>query len=238
MTISMKKAPQKTTATGTDLPFALQLIALDKVKESPRNAKKHTPAQIAAIVHSIQTFKFRDPIALDKNYEIVEGHGRVLALKSMGASSVPALVFHDMTAEEVRAYRIAHNQLTLSTGFDIEALTIELRDLHTSGFELATTGFTVGDLDSFELQLETHTPGKGTASAAEPAAGSGEESGSAQKPVLQETAATYQYVLIFDDKEQHQKWGDFIKWLKANREGETIAQRVTDFVAEATGSAL
>lgn len=143
------------------IPFSLQLIALDSVVESPRNAKQHTAKQIAEIIASIKEYGFRDPIAVDQNLEIVEGHGRVKAMRAMGLQKIPALVFNDMTPDQIRAYRIIHNQLTLSTGFDMALLATELRDISTSGFDLNLTGFSIlGDLESFELQMATKAPTK------------------------------------------------------------------------------
>jgi len=216
------------------LPFELQLIALADVVESPRNAKQHTAKQVSEIVASIQEYGFRDPIAVDGNYEIVEGHGRVKALRLMGMKKVPALVFKDLTPEQIRAYRIIHNQLTLSTGFDMATLATELRDIQTSGFDLNLTGFSTGDLESFELQMATKVSAKGSEVTDGPA--DVPDDASPDHATTQDTTsdiqATYQYVMIFDNKDQHSKWSSFIKWLKANREGETIAERVTDFISE------
>lgn len=224
------KAKKVQVLPDTDtLPFSLQLIAIADVKESPRNAKQHTPTQVADIIKSIKEFGFRDPIAVDGNYEIVEGHGRVRALTQMGVLKVPALVFNDMSPDQIRAYRITHNQLTLSTGFDVGLLALELRDITSSGMDLDITGFTLGDLESFELQMET----KVQPSAKEPKESAGQVEASETQETTEITQATFQYVMIFDSKEQHTQWSDFVKWLKINRAGETIAERVTGFVTEA-----
>lgn len=237
VTKTTKKKVQGAAQSDT-LPFELQLIALADVKESPRNAKQHTPAQVGDIIKSIKEFGFRDPIAVDGNYEIVEGHGRVKALTQMGVLKVPALVFKDMTSDQIRAYRITHNQLTLSTGFDLGMLALELRDIETSGMDLNLTGFTLGDLESFELQMET----KGTASTQEStgdASGGSDEddagTGSAKETESTQNASgegtvNYQYVMIFDSKEQQQRWTAFLKHLKAETEGETHAERVDAYL--------
>lgn len=215
---------------GGALPYELQLLALADVHPSSRNAKNHTPAQIADIIRSIKSFGFRDPIAVDKDGVIVEGHGRVKALYAMGATHVPSLMFKDMTEDQVRAYRIAHNQTTLSTGFDIGALTVELRDLEVHGHDLTLTGFSLADLESFELQLEA-------ASAPPPATSGGTGVPKDQLPEGAGVAGpagpapvTYQYVIVFDSKDQHEHWLSFIKYLKETVEGETIAERIDTFL--------
>lgn len=214
---------------STNEALPVQLIALDQIKESPRNAKIHTQAQIGQIIASIKQFGFRDPIALDGNMELVEGHGRVAALRAMGATVAPAMVFKDMTPAQIRAYRIAHNQIAMSTGFDIAALTTELRDLTTLGMDLELTGFSMGDLESFELQMEV------TSSKAPPVEGDEEEDEVVvtEEVTTESTDVVYQYVVIFDSKEQQQHWNQFIKHLKAEVEGETIAERIDTFLTNA-----
>lgn len=215
----MLKSPQQDV-----LPFSLQLIALKDVVPSPGNSKIHTPEQIDAIIRSIKEFGFRDPIALDGNFEIVEGHGRVAALLRMGAVSVPALVFNDMTHAQIRAYRIAHNQLALSTGFDFGALAVELRDLETSGSDITLTGFSMEDLNFFELHGSGVVPVEGKKKIKEDAAEGGEEK--IKVPAL----SVAQYVMLFDGKEQQSRWTVFLKYLKANVEGDTIAERVDNYL--------
>lgn len=225
--------PPPTESGGTGVPdldllaYPVQLIALDQIKESERNSKVHTPHQIDEIIRSIKEFGFRDPVALDGSWELVEGHGRVAALRKMGATHVPAMVFTDLSPEQIRAYRIAHNQLTLSTGFDISSLAVELRDLDLTSFDIRTTGFTLDDLASFELQLDsahgvvsgastpTPDPSDDPVDADAPAA-----SGGGQEVV------NYQYIIIFDNKEQQTRWNAFLKHLKGEIEGETAAERL------------
>lgn len=64
-------------------------MQIEKVKiadllEYKNNAKKHPQWQIEQIVESIEKFGFNDPIAIDENNTIIEGHGRLYALQEMG----------------------------------------------------------------------------------------------------------------------------------------------------------
>ena len=60
-----------------------------------------------------------DPIGIwGKENEIVEGHGRLLACQKLGHKEVPCIRLDHLTDEERRAYALAHNQTTLSSGFD------------------------------------------------------------------------------------------------------------------------
>lgn len=94
------------------------------------NAKTHTHQQIDQIALSIQEFGFNDPVGIwhrpDGTAEIVEGHGRVMAARQLGMSTVPVITLDALTDEQRRAYAIVHNKLTMNTDFDVDALVAEL----------------------------------------------------------------------------------------------------------------
>ena len=118
-----------------------KLISLNKIIPYENNAKEHPDWQIAQIKNSIEQFGFNDPIAVNENMGIIEGHGRYLAAKELGLKEVPCIILSGMTADEERAYIIAHNKLTMNTGFDLEVLEYELNALKVEDFDLSLTGF-------------------------------------------------------------------------------------------------
>lgn len=124
-----------------------KLINLDEIIPYENNAKEHPDWQIAQIKNSIEAFGFNDPIAINEDMGIIEGHGRYLAAKELGLKEVPCIILSGMTADEERAYIIAHNKLTMNTGFDMEKLEYELNALKVEDFDLSLTGHT-----DYELQ--------------------------------------------------------------------------------------
>lgn len=118
-----------------------KLINLDEIIPYENNAKEHPDWQIAQIKNSIEAFGFNDPIAVNENMGIIEGHGRYLAAKELGLKEVPCIILSGMTADEERAYILAHNKLTMNTGFDLEVLEYELNALQIEDFDLSLTGF-------------------------------------------------------------------------------------------------
>ena len=97
------------------------------------NAKMHPREQIDQIAESISEFGNCDPIAVwhneDGEAEIVEGHGRVMALKQLGIDTAPVICLDHLTDEQRRAYTHVHNQTTLSSGFDEQALIEDMDNL-------------------------------------------------------------------------------------------------------------
>jgi DNA modification methylase len=106
-----------------------------------RNARTHSPEQIAQIAASIREFGFTVPVLVDTAGTLIAGHGRVLAAQSLGLTEVPTMVAAGWSAEQIRAYRIADNKLTLNAGWDDDALKFELGELQLAGFDLGLTGF-------------------------------------------------------------------------------------------------
>lgn len=104
----------------------IEYINIDEIVEYKNNVKIHTQEQIEQIMTSIERYGNNDPIAIDENNVIIEGHGRYLALKELGEIEIPVIQLKHLTEEQKREYILVHNKLTMNTGFDIEKLKAEL----------------------------------------------------------------------------------------------------------------
>ena len=124
------------------------MLPIEELNPYENNAKLHPKEQIDQIVRSMEEFGNNDPIAIDENNVIIEGHGRLLALKQMGEKEVPVIRLKHLTDEQKRAYILAHNQLTLNTGFDEEILAAELESI--VGIDMADFGFDLDVVDVVE----------------------------------------------------------------------------------------
>ena len=108
----------------------IEYIDKNELKAYANNAKIHTAEQVEQIKKSIQEFSFNDPIAVWKDNEIIEGHGRLMAVLEMDdITEVPIIRLDNLTDEQRRAYMLVHNKLTMNTDFDVDILDIELEGL-------------------------------------------------------------------------------------------------------------
>lgn len=112
------------------MDLKVEYIDINELITYANNAKIHTAEQVEQIKKSIQEFGMNDPIAIWKNNEIIEGHGRLLALKELGYETVPVIRLDSLTDEQRKAYALVHNKLTMNTGFDIDLLSMELEDIN------------------------------------------------------------------------------------------------------------
>ncbi|VTT22706.1 DNA methylase [Streptococcus dysgalactiae subsp. equisimilis] len=145
----------------------LEMMSLSLIVPYETNAKKHPKYQIQQIKESIETFGNNDPIAIDEKNVIIEGHGRYLALKELAYDQVPVIRLKHLSKEQKRAYVLAHNKITLNTGFDIDLLKQELTDI--MDIDMSQFGFSV-NLIASPLKGEKDTPMEGEFEESEPIA--------------------------------------------------------------------
>ena len=121
-----------------------------------RNARVIPDSAVAKVAASIKEFGFKQPIVVDGKGVIVAGHTRLLAAERLGLEEVPVLVADDLTAAQVKAYRLADNRTGQEASWDLELLNIELGDLLELDIDLALTGF---DDDELAAMLAEPTEG-------------------------------------------------------------------------------
>lgn len=117
------------------------LIPVADLVPYARNARTHSPAQVAQLAASIREFGWTNPVLIDEAGGIIAGHGRVLAAREMGMQAVPCLRLTGLTEAQKRAYVIADNKLALNAGWDEALLEAEIEALADMGFDIALTGF-------------------------------------------------------------------------------------------------
>lgn len=141
---------------------SLRIVNLptDELVPYAGNAKEHPQEQIEQIAKSIEEFGFDDPVGVwhdgDGRPVIVEGHGRVLAAKLLGMEELPTISLDHLTDEQRRAYVHVHNQTTLTSGFDMEALQAELASLPE--FDWGSFGFEMDDVLEAVPELAEEEP--------------------------------------------------------------------------------
>lgn len=124
-----------------DITLKIETINIKDITEYEKNAKLHPQEQIDQIKKSIIEFGNNDPIAIDENNVIIEGHGRYKALKELGYNVVEVIKLTHLTEEQKKAYILAHNKLTMNTDFDIDLLNEELGSI----FEIDMSDFGFDD---------------------------------------------------------------------------------------------
>ena len=136
--------------------LSLESWPVDRLIPSARNARTHSPAQIAEIAGSIRAFGFSNPILVSAEGDIIAGHGRLAAARQLGLHEVPVIVLSDLSEVQRRQLLLADNRIALNAGWDLEILRLDLKDLSVLGADLAALGFTTQEL------AQALAPGRGT----------------------------------------------------------------------------
>lgn len=130
-----------TDAAANAPPLQIETLPLDALTPYARNARTHSPAQVAQIVASVREFGWTNPVLIDEAGGLIAGHGRVLAAREMGLQAVPCIRLVGLSEAQKRAYVLADNKLALNAGWDEVMLEAELEALQDLDFDIGITGF-------------------------------------------------------------------------------------------------
>lgn len=125
----------------------LKLIGIDELIPYANNARTHSKNQINKLRSSLREFGFINPILIDKDYNILAGHGRVMAAREEGIKEVPCVLVEHLTEAQKKAYILADNRLAMDAGWDDEMLALELENLKELDFDMDLTGFDAAEID-------------------------------------------------------------------------------------------
>ena len=136
---------------------------IDSITAYAGNARRHPEKQLARLMRSIQEFGFAAPILVDRNGQIVCGHGRVEAAARLGLREVPTIAATDWSPAQVQAFRLLDNRLSELGEWDDEILRLELSAI----IEIGELPIEVLAWDEAEIDLLLGTDGVGTVGAAQ-----------------------------------------------------------------------
>ena len=133
----------------------MNLVDINKLIPYINNARTHSPEQINKLRASLREFGFVNPVIIDKDFNIIAGHGRVEAAKAEGIKEVPCVLVDYLTEAQKKAYILADNRMAMDAGWDEEMLKVELEALNAEAFDLSLTGFDDKELtDLFKTETE------------------------------------------------------------------------------------
>ena len=105
------------------------------------HARTHSPEQITKLRSSLREFGFINPVIIDRDFNVIAGHGRILAAKEEGITEVPCVFADHLSEAQKKAYIIADNRMAMDAGWDEELLRVEIESLQGMDFDPLLTGF-------------------------------------------------------------------------------------------------
>jgi len=119
----------------------MQLVPLSKLVPYVNNARTHSPEQLVKLRSSLREFGFINPVIIDRDFNVIAGHGRIAAAKEEGIAEIPCVFADFLTEAQKKAYILADNRMALDAGWDEELLRIEIESLQGADFDVSITGF-------------------------------------------------------------------------------------------------
>lgn len=126
-------------APAMDTPLKMLMVKVADLVPYANNPRKNDAA-VPRMVALLKAYGFRVPILVRGN-QLVDGHLRIKAAKSMGMTEVPAIDVGDMTEAQEKALRLVVNKSVEWADWDNDKLAIEMKSITAGGFKLDFTGF-------------------------------------------------------------------------------------------------
>ena len=148
----------------------MKLIDTDALVPYANNARTHSDEQVMKLRSSLREFGFINPIIIDRDNNVLCGHGRLLAAKAEGIKQVPCVYADNLTEAQKKAYILADNRMALDAGWDEDLLRVEIEALQGEDFDIGLTGFDETELanlfsneneakeDNFDVDAELEKP--------------------------------------------------------------------------------
>lgn len=124
-----------------------EMVHIEQLIPYARNARTHSTEQINQLRSSLREFGFVNPVIVDKEFNIIAGHGRIMAAKEENVVEVPCVFVEHLTNAQKRAYILADNRLALNAGWDEEMLSVELAELMDEEYDMSLLGFDDSEMD-------------------------------------------------------------------------------------------
>lgn len=119
----------------------MNMVPIAKLIPYVNNARTHSPEQIVKLRSSLREFGFINPVIIDRNFNVIAGHGRIAAAKEEGITEVPCVFVDHLSEAQKKAYIIADNRMAMDAGWDEELLRVEIEALQGADFDVSLTGF-------------------------------------------------------------------------------------------------
>jgi len=118
---------------GFAAAMQIDLRPIEWVKPYPNNPRANDSA-VDAVAASLKEFGWRQPIVVDEGGVIIVGHTRWKAAQKLGMTAVPVHVATGLSPEQIKAYRIADNQVATIADWNFDLLPLELADLQAADY--------------------------------------------------------------------------------------------------------
>lgn len=125
-------------------------VAVGDLTLDPRNARKHSERNLAAIADSLATFGQRKPIVVSQDMVVIAGNGTVEAARRLGWERISVAVLPWTDPAKCMAYALADNRTAELAEWDGEVLAGQLVELQAAGWAVEGLGWSERDFNRMQ----------------------------------------------------------------------------------------
>lgn len=132
------------------ITLRVEYVTPSLLKPAPAELRRRTRQHVARVARSMAEFGCLVPIIVDREMQIVAGHTRWEAAKSLELSSVPVIRVEHLTEGQLRLFAIADNKLPEGVEWHVDALRLEFEEIELLApeLELSSSGFAIAEIDT------------------------------------------------------------------------------------------
>ncbi len=125
---------------------------MERLQSHHRALRKHD-RNVDRMAESIRAFGFLVPVLATRQGRVVDGELRLKAAAKMGLQAVPVVLADGLSEAQVQAFRIMANTSAGWSGWDEQALALEVFELSQLDFDLGLTGLSLAHIEDL---LDAH----------------------------------------------------------------------------------
>jgi ParB-like chromosome segregation protein Spo0J len=118
-----------------------------ELKPDPKNARRHSEAQVASIVASIEEFGFINRVVTRPNGQIIGGHATIEALKRLERTDVECRVIAGLSEAQYKKLGLALNKIPENSSWDDDILREIVGELDEAHEDLSSVGFASKEIE-------------------------------------------------------------------------------------------
>jgi len=124
------------------MTLKIEAVPSNDLLLDPRNARKHSAENLAAISESLKAFGQRKPIVVTSENVVVAGNGTLEAARSLGMQKVDVVrVPKDWSDDQIKAFALADNRTAELAEWNHVELSEQLSDLQVADWSVESLGF-------------------------------------------------------------------------------------------------
>lgn len=141
------------------MTLKIENVSTEWLSFDPKNARKHSDKNLAAIAESLKQFGQRKPIVVTHDNVVVAGNGTLEAARMLGWKDIAVVrAPKDWSDDQVKAFALADNRTAELAEWNPEVLSAQLLELEEAGFNIEALGFESVEDTFVDLAVERELP--------------------------------------------------------------------------------